>query len=92
MNGATWDSLKEKGFERYTDVGMAVASIGTATDIKPDETIPAYTWHTRDETPRPALTRRLRFYIDHELYMELGEGVAGSQGQPRRSAGTTRCS
>jgi DMSO reductase family type II enzyme molybdopterin subunit len=82
LNGITWDNLKEKGFERYTDIGMAVASIGNATDIKPDQTITAYTWHTRDKMPWPTLTRRLQFYIDHELYMELGEELPVHKDNP----------
>jgi DMSO reductase family type II enzyme molybdopterin subunit len=73
LGGATWDDLKEKGFERYTDIGMGIATIGNATDIEPDQTITANTWHTRDKMPWPTLTRRLQFYIDHELYLELGE-------------------
>jgi anaerobic selenocysteine-containing dehydrogenase len=73
LGETTWDVLKEKGFERYTELGMALPHIGSATDIEPDETITANTWHTRDKMPWPTLTRRLQFYIDHELYMELGE-------------------
>jgi DMSO reductase family type II enzyme molybdopterin subunit len=73
LNGITWDELKQKGFERYTDIGMGLASIGNATDIAPDETITANTWHTKDKMVWPTLTRRLQFYIDHELYLELGE-------------------
>jgi anaerobic selenocysteine-containing dehydrogenase len=82
LGGATWDELKEKGFERYTDIGMGLASIGNATDIKPDETITANTWHTRDKMPWPTLTRRLQFYIDHELYMELGEELPVHKDNP----------
>ena len=82
LGGVTWDDLKEKGFERYTDLGMGVASIGNATDIEPDQTITAHTWHTRDKMPWPTLTRRLQFYIDHDLLPGAGGGAAGPQGQP----------
>jgi len=82
LNGITWDELKEKGFERYTDIGMGLASIGNATDIEPDETITANTWHTRDKMPWPTLTRRLQFYIDHELYLELGEELPVHKDNP----------
>jgi len=82
LNGASWDDLKEKGFERYTDIGMGIASIGNATDIKPDETITANTWHTRDKMPWPTLTRRLQFYIDHEFYLELGEELPVHKDNP----------
>ena len=82
LNGATWDTLKEKGFERYTDIGMGIASIGNATDMKPDETITANTWHTKDKMPWPTLTRRLQFYIDHEFYLELGEELPVHKDNP----------
>jgi DMSO reductase family type II enzyme molybdopterin subunit len=82
LNGITWDDLKEKGFERYTDIGMGLPSIGNATDILPDETITAHTWHTRDKMPWPTLTRRLQFYIDHELYLELGEELPVHKDNP----------
>jgi DMSO reductase family type II enzyme molybdopterin subunit len=82
LNGVTWDELKEKGFERYSDLGTGVASIGSATDIEPDQTITAHTWHTRDKMPWPTLTRRLQFYIDHEFYMELGEELPVHKDNP----------
>jgi DMSO reductase family type II enzyme molybdopterin subunit len=73
LGGKSWDELKEKGFERYTELGMSFANIGTATDIEPDETITANTWHIRDKQPWPTLTRRMQFYIDQEFFIELGE-------------------
>jgi len=82
LNGITWDELKEKGFERYTGIGMGLASVTNATDIEPDQTITAYTWHTRDKMPWPTLTRRLQFYIDHERYMELGEELPVHKDNP----------
>ncbi|MBW2211702.1 MAG: molybdopterin-dependent oxidoreductase, partial [Deltaproteobacteria bacterium] len=68
-----WDELKEKGFARYTGVGLDFVSIGNATDIEPNETITANTWHTEKKLPWPTLTRRMQFYIDHPFYLELGE-------------------
>ncbi|MBW2422587.1 MAG: molybdopterin-dependent oxidoreductase [Deltaproteobacteria bacterium] len=82
LGGASWDDLKTKGYERYTDIGMGVANIGNATDIEPNETITANTWHTRDKMPWPTLTRRLQFYIDHELYLELGEELPVHKDNP----------
>ncbi|MDH3457597.1 MAG: molybdopterin-dependent oxidoreductase [Gemmatimonadota bacterium] len=70
-----WDELKEKGFARYTGLGMDFVSIGNATDIEPNETITANTWHTDKKLPWPTLTRRMQFYIDHPFYLELGEAL-----------------
>ncbi len=73
LGGVSWEAIKEKGFERFTELGMDFLNIGNATDIKPDETITANTWHTENKKPWPTLTRRIQFYIDHPFYLELGE-------------------
>ncbi len=73
LGGVTWDELKEKGFARFTALGSSPVNIGNATDIEPNETITANTWHVRDKQPWPTLTRRMQFYIDHPFYRELGE-------------------
>jgi DMSO reductase family type II enzyme molybdopterin subunit len=82
IGGKSWDEVKEKGFERYTELGMSVANIGNATDIKAGETITANTWHTENKLPWPTLTRRMQFYIDQELYMELGEELPVHKDNP----------
>ena len=82
IQGTTWEQLKEKGFARYTGVGMGMLNIGNATDIRPNETITANTWHVEQKTPWPTLTRRMQFYIDHELYFELGEELPVHKDNP----------
>lgn len=83
LGGARWKDLKEKGFERYTGVGLAYVSIGNATDIEPTETITANTWHTEKKLPWPTLTRRIQFYIDHPFYLELGEALPVHKDSPK---------
>jgi len=73
LGGISWPKLKEKGFARFTEIGSALLNIGNATDVRPDETITANTWHTEKKMPWPTLTRRMQFYIDQDFYMELGE-------------------
>jgi DMSO reductase family type II enzyme molybdopterin subunit len=73
LGDVRWEELKEKGYARFTGVGAHALTMGTATDIAPNETITANTWHTEKKQPWPTLTRRLQFYIDHDLYLELGE-------------------
>jgi anaerobic selenocysteine-containing dehydrogenase len=73
LGGISWDAIKKKGFERFTELGFDFLNIGNATDIKPNETITANTWHTENKKPWPTLTRRMQFYIDHPFYLELGE-------------------
>ena len=69
----TWKDLKDKGFERYTGVGMGPPYNGNATDIEPDKTVVANSWHVQNKVPWPTLTRRLQFFIDHPFFEELGE-------------------
>jgi len=73
LNNIGWDELKEKGFERFTEVGMGATHIGNSGDIEPDQTIVANSWHVQKKVPWPTLTRRLQFYIDHPFHKELGE-------------------
>jgi DMSO reductase family type II enzyme molybdopterin subunit len=73
LGDTTWKEIKEKGFERYTELGMSMPNLGNATEIKPGETITANTLHTEAKMPWPTLTRRLQFYIDHDYFLELGE-------------------
>jgi anaerobic selenocysteine-containing dehydrogenase len=82
LNGVGWGELKEKGFERYSGLGSGYLNIGIATDIEPDETITANTWHTEKKRPWPTLTRRMQFYIDHEFYLELGEELPVHKDNP----------
>jgi len=82
LGGTSWDELKEKGFERYTELGMSMVNLGNATDIEPEETITANTWHTEKKQPWPTLTRRMQFYIDQDFYMELGEQLPVHKDNP----------
>jgi steroid C-25 hydroxylase alpha subunit len=73
LEGVTWERLAEKGIARFSSIGKAQSNIGNATDLTPTETITPNTWHTDKKIPWPTLTRRMQFYIDHELFLELGE-------------------
>ncbi len=73
LEGVEWEALKEKGYARFTGIGKAATSVGNACDIVPGETISPFTWHTQKKMIYPTLTRRIQFYIDQELYLELGE-------------------
>lgn len=73
LEGVTWEKLTKDGIARFSQVGKAQVTIGNATDLKPNETITPNTWHVNKKIPWPTLTRRMQFYIDHELFLELGE-------------------
>jgi anaerobic selenocysteine-containing dehydrogenase len=73
LEGVSWDELKKTGFARFTGVGGSAVSIGNATDIKPDDTITPLTKHVLDKEPYPTLSRRMQFYLDQDLYLEMDE-------------------
>jgi len=81
-SGIGWKELEQRGFVRYTELGTSFANLGNATDIRPDETITALTWHTNDKTPWPTLTRRMQFYVDQDLFLELGEELPVHKDDP----------
>jgi DMSO reductase family type II enzyme molybdopterin subunit len=83
VNGVGWKHLAEKGFERFTEVGMGAVYVGNAADIEPDATIVGNSFHVQKKVPWPTLTRRLQFYIDHPFHQELGEVLPVHKDNPR---------
>lgn len=83
LGRVSWEELREKGFARFTGLGPHPANVGSATDIMPDETITPHTRHTEKKIPWPTLTRRIQFYIDHPLYLELGEEMPAHKDPPK---------
>jgi DMSO reductase family type II enzyme molybdopterin subunit len=78
-----WEELKARGFARYTGTGKAFRSIGNACDVVPDEPIIPLTHHTEKKQPYPTQTRRIHFYIDHDLFLELGEALPAHKDSPK---------
>jgi DMSO reductase family type II enzyme molybdopterin subunit len=79
----TLGSLREKGSVRFTDLGMFAPGLSLAADVKPDETLSAYTWHVEDGVPYPTLTRRAQFLIDHPWFAEAGEDLPCHKDTPK---------
>lgn len=73
MEGVSWEEVKKKGWARFSDPGSSIVSVGNATTIAPDDTITPLTKHVFDKEPYPTLSRRMQFYLDQELYLEMGE-------------------
>lgn len=82
LGGISWEEIKRKGYARYTRLGMSLTNTGNATDIEPDATITANTWHTEKKLPWPTLTRRIQFYIDHPFFVEQGEQLPVHKDSP----------
>jgi DMSO reductase family type II enzyme molybdopterin subunit len=83
LGKVSWDDLKQTGFARITGTGRNPANFGNATDMKPGETINPHTWHVEKKAPWPTLTRRIQFYIDQPLYLELGEELPIHKDPPK---------
>jgi DMSO reductase family type II enzyme molybdopterin subunit len=69
----TLETLKEKGWVRFTGWGSTPMALAQASDLLPDETHSPFRWQTEKKEPFPTLTRRAQFYIDHPWYLEAGE-------------------
>jgi DMSO reductase family type II enzyme molybdopterin subunit len=82
LDGVDWEELKRKGWARFTGVGNSIVSIGNATEVKPDDTITPLTDHVLDKKPYPTLSRRMQFYLDQDLYLEMGETLPTHKDPP----------
>ena len=65
--------MREKGFIRFTGLGMTARGQGQASDIEPDSTFTPFRNHTEKKYPYPTFTRRAQFYIDHDWFLEADE-------------------
>ena len=83
VGDVSWKELKKKGYVRYTGVGTGVMQSGHASDFGPNETITANTRQTQKKQPWPTHTRRMQFYIDHDLYFELDRVLPSHKDQPK---------
>ncbi len=81
--GTDLAALKQKGYLRFTDWGISPFALNQASDLRPDETHSSCRWHTEKKLPYPTLTRRAQFYIDHEWFLEAGEGLPTHKENPK---------
>jgi len=81
--GTTIETMREKGVVRYTGLSLSPFALNVASDIKPDETIAPFRWHTEKKQVYPTLTRRAQFYFDHEWYIEAGEELPCHKDVPK---------
>jgi len=80
--GTTLESLREKGYVRWTGWGLAGHGESQASTIKSDEVHNPLRWHTEDKVPYATLVRRAQFYIDHEWFLEAGEELPTHKDTP----------
>jgi DMSO reductase family type II enzyme molybdopterin subunit len=82
LGDTTWEELKKQGFARFEKIGEGMASITNATEIEPNESITPLTKHVHEKMPYPTLSRRIQFYLDQELYLEMGEELPVHKASP----------
>ncbi|MBI5907919.1 MAG: molybdopterin-dependent oxidoreductase [Burkholderiales bacterium] len=73
LDHVDWDEHKRLGFAKYRGVGNGLTSISNMGDMPEGETFAPLTYHVRDKQPYPTATRRMQFYLDHELHLEYDE-------------------
>jgi nitrate reductase alpha subunit len=78
----TLETLREKGWVRFTGWGRSPMALAQASDLRPDETHSPFRWQTEKKEPFPTLTRRAQFYIDHEWFLEAGEELPAHKEAP----------
>jgi len=83
--GMDLPTLRKDGIVRFTGVSkLDVIAMHLMTDIKPDEPIVPLTYHTGPKKiPYPTYNRRMSFYIDHDWFLEAGEGFPVHKDNPK---------
>ncbi len=81
--GSSLQTVREKGFIRWTGLGMNARAKGQATDPEPNSTFAPLRNHTEKKYPYPTLTRRAQFYIDHDWFLEADEALPRHKDPPK---------
>ena len=81
--GSSLETVREKGFIRFTGLGMNARALGQASEIEPDSTFTPYRDHVEKKWPYPTLTRRAQFYIDHDWFFEADEQLPRHKDPPK---------
>jgi len=71
--GSSLETMREKGFLRFTSLGINPRGQAQASPIEPNSTFAPLRFHVEDKLPYATLTRRAQFYIDHPWFMEADE-------------------
>ncbi|MCG3169992.1 MAG: Perchlorate reductase subunit alpha [Pseudomonadales bacterium] len=85
--GITMEELRaNKGVMRYTGVSQMGKMWCGTSDYRPDEPLVPYQDYVVRKMPWPTSTGRQQFYVDHAIYVEVGETLPVHK-QPPRSGG-----
>jgi len=81
--GSSLQTVREKGYLRFTGLGMNARALGQASDIEPDSSFTPLRHHVEKKYPYPTLTRRAQFYIDHDWFLEADEHLPRHKDPPK---------
>jgi len=81
--GTTLETLRRRGYIRFTDWGHSPMAVNQGSDLKPNEVHSPLRHHTEKKLPYPTLTRRAQFYIDHDWFFEAGEELPTHKEVPK---------
>ena len=82
--GTTLETVRERGYVRFTSWGSGPSGFSQASDVKADQTHNPFRWHVEDKVPYPTLTRRAQFYIDHPWFIEADEALPRHKEDPKQ--------
>jgi len=71
--GTSLKTLREKGYARWSGLGIAPRAVAQASYVRPNETFTPFRLRVEEKHPYPTLTRRAQFYVDHPWFLEAGE-------------------
>jgi anaerobic selenocysteine-containing dehydrogenase len=79
------NAFRKQGAVRFTKISeIDPMAMNLATEIKPDEPIVPLINHTGPKKiPYPTYNRRITFYIDHDWFLEAGEGFPVHKDNPK---------
>jgi DMSO reductase family type II enzyme molybdopterin subunit len=83
LSHVSWEEQKEKGYARYSGIGLSPLSIGNAGEMVPGEPFVPLTRHTQGKQPYPTQTRRIQFYLDFETYLTYDEHLPRYKEPPK---------
>lgn len=70
----SYERFKQDGTVRIQSLGMMHTRNTQASDVVKDKPFYPLGWHVDKKLPYPTHTRRAQFYMDHDWYLEAGEG------------------
>jgi len=90
-DGTTLDTMRDRGWVRFTDWGSSPMDKGQSSPWPVNETHVAFRNHVELGHPYPTLTRRAQFLIEHPWYVEAGEDLPVHRSPPKMGGDRPFC-